>query len=462
MTSPIFDMLRQELGLSHLNTDRVNLTDGKPVYASPFRSGEAAAAILALQGLMLDVLRAQKGLASQTIRVDYRAAAASTHAVAFQRQNGHNWSYNDPDYPTTDFYRTADDRWIFLHGGYPRLRDGILNVLDVPNNRQRIAQAVLGWQSNQLENVLTGAGLCGVIARTYAEWLRHPQGRAVGREPLIRLVRLAGSEPVSRQWGLRQVLHPVRVLDFTHVIAGPTCTRGLAQMGADVLHVSSPERPRILPFDVDTNHGKRNTYLDLTRSEDRLKASRLIGETDVFVQSYRPGALGRYGLSANEMVRLNPRLIMVNMNCYGHTGPWCNNPGFEQLAQSTTGMAWKQGEGQRPELGPTYPNDYLTGYLATLGILMALEHQGREGGAWQVDVSLCKTATWLQTFSDVPSWQQAVPSSGKWLSECMVKETGPFGELEYFNTALHLDKTPLHFMSHAMPLGAHPPCWRPY
>lgn len=61
-------------------------------------------------------------------------------------------------------------------------------------------------------------------------------------------------------------------------------------MGAEVLHISSPSRPRILPFDVDTNHGKRNAYLDLTTAEDRRTAAQLIRTGDVFVQSYRLGA----------------------------------------------------------------------------------------------------------------------------------------------------------------------------
>ncbi|MBM7354583.1 CoA transferase [Lelliottia amnigena] len=210
--------------------------------------------------------------------------------MAFQRQNGHNWQYNDPDYPTTDFYRTGDDRFIFLHGGYPKLRDGILDILNVPNNRKRIAGAVAGWNAEYLEATLADAGLCAAIARTHDEWLTHPQGRAVSREPLITLTRLSDSGPRPRQYGRERILQSLRVLDFTHVIAGPTTTRGLAQMGAEVLHISSPSRPRILPFDVDTNHGKRNAYLDLTTAEDHRTAAQLIRTGDVFVQSYRLGA----------------------------------------------------------------------------------------------------------------------------------------------------------------------------
>jgi len=457
--SALFENLCSELALSAFSAEKVILTGADPIYPMPFRIGEAAAAVLALQGVMLNALRVQQGMPQQHITVDCRSAAASTCAVAFQRQNGHNWQYNDPDYPTTDFYLTGDNRWIFLHGGYPKLRDAILNILDVPNNRTRIAQAVAGWNADYLESTLADAGLCGAVARTSEEWLAHPQGRAVNKEPLIRLTKVSNSAPRARHYGFNQTLQSLRVLDFTHVIAGPTATRELALMGADVLHISSPNRPRILPFDVDTNHGKRNAYLDLSVSADRQTAARLVRDGDVFVQSYRPEALSRYGLSISEMVSLNPHLIAVNLNCYGHTGPWKTRPGFEQLAQTCTGMAMAQGENQKPQLGPTYPNDYLTGDLATLGVLMALERQAREGGAWQVDVSLCRTATWLQQQGQVTGWQKAEGPGEEWIVGCVATEHGPFGELQYFNTALLLDKTPLRFTTPAMPLGAHLPVW---
>lgn len=384
---PVFNKLRQELGLAHFATNKVTLSSCGPIYPTPFAIGDAAASILALQGIMLDVLRGTQ----QDIHVDVRCAAASTHAVTFQQQNGYNWQYNDPDYPTTDFYLTQDNRWIFLHGGYPRLRDGILDILDVPNNRARVAQAVAKWEAEALEETIARAGL--------------------------------------------------------------------AQMGADVLHISSPYRPRILPFDVDTNHGKRNAYLELSSADGARRAAQLVREGDVFVQSYRPGALARYGLSNEEMAHNNPHIITVNLNCYGHRGPWKDRPGFEQLAQTITGMAVTQGEAGQPQLGPTYPNDYLSGYLATLGVLMALERQRHEGGAWQVDVSLCRTATWLQELGSLAEWRHVPPPDAQAIAGGMAVEQGPFGELRYFNSALSLAHTPMRFSLPAMPLGAHEAAW---
>ncbi|MBM7354582.1 CoA transferase [Lelliottia amnigena] len=117
------------------------------------------------------------------------------------------------------------------------------------------------------------------------------------------------------------------------------------------------------------------------------------------------------------MVQLNPHLVAVNLNCYGHGGPWKIRSGFEQLAQTVSGMAIAQRENGIPQLGPTYPNDYLTGYLATLGVLMALEIQGREGGAWQVDVhcaeppSGCYSRGACTTGGPPNRWMTRLPSA---------------------------------------------------
>jgi len=159
------------------------------------------------------------------------------------------------------------------------------------------------------------------------------------------------------------------------------------------------------------------------------------------------------------MVQLNPHLVAVNLNCYGHGGPWKIRSGFEQLAQTVSGMAIAQRENGIPQLGPTYPNDYLTGYLTTLGVLMALEIQGREGGAWQVDVSLCRTAIWVLQQGSLNHCRTTEPMDEAFAIRCIATETEPFREMQYFNTALELERTPLRFTSPVLPLGLRIPVW---
>lgn len=183
---------------------------------------------------------------------------------------------------------------------------------------------------------------------------------------------------------------------------------------------------------MDTNHGKRNAYLDLSVSEDRQTAARLVRDGDVFVQSYRPGALARYGPSVPEMVHLNPHLIAINLNCYGHSGPWQNRPGFEQLpfplhrdGDGAGGRAETAAGADIPERLP----ERIFSHPECAGCAGAT---GAGGGAWQVDVSLCRTATWLQQQGMVDGWQNATGPEDEWVQCCMATENGPFGELTYF------------------------------
>jgi crotonobetainyl-CoA:carnitine CoA-transferase CaiB-like acyl-CoA transferase len=92
-------------------------------------------------------------------------------------------------------------------------------------------------------------------------------------------------------------LSGIRVLDLTRVLAGPTCGRTLAEHGADVLRIGSPELPSVPGFVLDTSHGKLSAYLDLERRDDLERLRTLVGEADVFAQGYRSGSLDRRGLS---------------------------------------------------------------------------------------------------------------------------------------------------------------------
>ena len=116
-------------------------------------------------------------------------------------------------------------------------------------------------------------------------------------------------------------------------------------------------------------------------SEDAARLRTLASRADVVVQSYRPGSLERRGFGAEDLARLRPGVVVVSVSCYGHVGPWRDRPGWEQLAQSATGLARDQGTPDAPRLIPAAACDYTTGGLAALGALAALWRRGREGRA---------------------------------------------------------------------------------
>jgi crotonobetainyl-CoA:carnitine CoA-transferase CaiB-like acyl-CoA transferase len=184
----------------------------------------------------------------------------------------------------------------------------------------------------------------------------------------------------------------VRVLDLTRVLAGPTCARTLAEHGADVLHVRSPALPSIEPFVVDTNVGKRSCHLDLDDPED-APVARAGARRRRLRQGYRPGALARRGCSPTELAALRPGIIVAALSCYGHDGPWSERPGWEQLAQTVSGMAHEHGA-TPPAVIPAAITDYTTGYWRARGAVRpGPTRRGR--GSWLVQVSLTRTAMWL-------------------------------------------------------------------
>ena len=375
------------------NQHELQIVGHDPVIATRFRAGEAAAAVLAANATAAADLWCARGGRPQRIEVDVRAAAASLVSFLYQRCQGA--SFDRSPQPTTALYRARDGRWVHLHGGFSS-REGTLALLKCDDEAGAIANAVASWDAQALEDALADRGVCGAKLRSADEWRAHPQGVALAQVPVVEILRLddAPPEPIPGPRADEQGARPlsgVRVLDLTRVLAGPTCARTLAEHGAEVLHVRSPKLPSIEPFVIDTNPGKRSCFLDLDRREDVEQLRALVREAHVFSQGYRPGALARRGFSPEELAQMRPGIIAVSIDCYGHEGPFAGRPGWEQLAQTVTGMAHEHAGDEHPALVPAAINDYTTGYLGALGVMCALARRTTEGGSWHVRVSLART-----------------------------------------------------------------------
>jgi crotonobetainyl-CoA:carnitine CoA-transferase CaiB-like acyl-CoA transferase len=249
----------------------------------------------------------------------------------------------------------------------------------------------------------------------------------------------------------------VRALDLTRVLAGPTCGRTLAAHGAEVLRIGSPTLPSVPPFVMDTSHGKRSAFVDLKQPEgvDRLRA--LVRGADVFAQGYRSGALARLGFGSDELFRLRPGLVCTAINCYGHEGPWVERPGWEQLAQTVTGIALEQGGDSGPRLLPAAATDYNTGYLAALGTMVALTRRAREGGSYLVRASLSQTGMWLERMTRAESPGPGL--SAEQVRPFLTNSDTPFGKLSHLGPIVELSETPARWVLPTVPLGTHPPAW---
>jgi crotonobetainyl-CoA:carnitine CoA-transferase CaiB-like acyl-CoA transferase len=347
------------------------------------------------------------------------------------RPNG--WVIPNAWDPIAGDYRTRDG-WIRLHTNAPRHRAVALHVLEVPENKEAVAAAVLGWKADDLEAAVVEAGGCAAAMRSLEEWVDHPQGRAIAAEPLIQWSER--SIPRPRLTGYRAVrpLDGVRVLDLTRVLAGPVATRFLAALGADVLRVDPPvwDEPGVIP---EVTIGKRCAGLDLKNSNDRTRFVELLRAADILVHGYRPGALEKLGFGKDERQKLNPALIDICLSAYGWTGPWAGRRGFDSLVQMSAGIAdaGMRREGvERPFPLPVQALDQATGYLMAAAATRALLVRMTTGVALSARLSLARTALLLtRTLLAAKPPSQAAETIDDLAPETELTDWGPARRIKF-------------------------------
>lgn len=207
-------------------------------------------------------------------------------------------------------------------------------------------------------------------------------------------------------------LEGVRVLDLCIVLAGPTCGRTLGEFGADVIKIDDPSRPYDYAGNLDVNRGKRSIQIDLKKEEGRQVFWKLLETADVVVENIRKGSLARLGLGYEEVRKRRPDIVYASLNAFGYEGPWAGRPGWEQLAQATTGIQVRRGgRDAAPQLLPYPMNDYATGLLGAYSVALALHERQRTGRGQSVDGGLALTACLLQSpyFLDYEGYQRSEP-----------------------------------------------------
>ena len=211
-----------------------------------------------------------------------------------------------------------------MHPGFETHISRWLALLQCPDDRDAVAENHPPTMiAAELER---GCGWRGGFLVVSLE--RQRSGIKVSKDALWAFVQSSRSLKLVN---LNRCLYPrvgetplagIRVLDLTRVLAGPTCGRTLAQHGADVLKIGSRRLPDVPVFEIETGHGKRWASLDLKTTMGKFHLRRLVEQTDIFVQSYRSGALARLGFGPVSLAATKPGIIYTSINCYGHEGPW--------------------------------------------------------------------------------------------------------------------------------------------
>ena len=216
----------------------------------------------------------------------------------------------------------------------------------------------------------------------------------------------------------RGALTGLRVVDLSRVLAGPLCTQMLADHGADVVKLEPPagDETRQLgpPFDDEgqaayfgaVNRGKRSMALDLSREQGRAVLEALLKDADVLVENFLPGTMERWGLGYEEVLSQRyPRLIYCGISGFGADGPLGGLPGYDAVLQAMCGLMSINGTQESGAVRIGVPIvDYVTGYNALVGILLALTARERTGTGQRVEVALFDTALSL-----------LVPHAANWL-----------------------------------------------
>lgn len=301
-----------------------------------------------------------------------------------------------------------------------------------------IERAVKKFTVSELEELNNRHRQAGIEALKWEQFRRTSHGQAICSMPPFTVTPLEHTTlpaPFSRQEHHPgtdpQVLHGIKVLELCRVIAGPTIGRSLAAHGAQVLKVTSARLPDVPFFQLDVNTGKHTTSLDLKLPRDRAAFDALLSEADVLIDGYRPGALERLGYGPHHLSTLARRrgkgFVYVAEDCFGGpqhkptpkghpgTGPaanghhytrppptplpdWSTRPGWQQIADCATGVAWTQGAfmGLSEPVVPPFPmSDYGTGALGAAAALSALYNRARHGGSWACRTSLCQYNVFL-------------------------------------------------------------------
>ena len=206
-------------------------------------------------------------------------------------------------------------------------------------------------------------------------------------------------------------LKGLRVLDLTRVLAGPTCTQMLGDLGAEIIKIEKPGTgddtrgfaPPFWPgteesaYFLGTNRNKQSVTVDIAKPEGQAIIHRLLEHCDILAENFKVGALAKYGLGYAQLCEKHPRLIYCSITGFGQTGPYAPRPGYDALIQAMGGIMSLTGEPDgSPQKAGVPVADLFAGLYGCIGILAAVNHRHGTGEGQQIDIGMLDThVAWL-------------------------------------------------------------------
>ncbi|KAG6354480.1 hypothetical protein INS49_004497 [Diaporthe citri] len=364
--------------------------NNKPTLPSSYKIGVLAQSAISLTALAAARIHALRNGTPSVPKVDVPLEHATVEFKSERLYVLDGKPTPSPWGPIGGLHETSDG-YIRVHDSFPNHANGILELAGLPigSTRQQLSKKLINWLAVDLENAATSKAISNFPIDVNQISSAGPKGLPT---------RLAG--------GNSKPLQGLRVVEMSRVIAAPLCGKTLAAYGADVIWVTSPNLPDLPTMDRDFGRGKRTVQLDIHNSSDKARLIELIRTADVFIQGFRPGSLAAHGLGAEDLLKLNPSLVVANMSAFGPRGPWSARRGYDSLVQTCSGMnvsgAEYAGKGEAARRTPCQALDHAGGYWLATGVLAALYKRATLGGAWMVDVSLAGAMKYLRSLGQYP------------------------------------------------------------
>ena len=449
---------------------RLSFYGQDPIVPSVVRFGAMSAVTLAAKALQIaSIWRLRTGRA-QDIHVDVRKALRRFSCFIDRRWetvNGYDGGMNsDPQNPFfQNMYETKDGMWVFPTNPYPQIHLATAALLNVPSTQEAVTRAIKGWNGTDLEHAGAEAGVVMPLARPLRQILEMDVFRSGLRDrPLICVEKIAESDPKPFAPDGRDPLSGIRALGLAHVIAGASIGRALALHGADALNVWAPEDWEHNVFLYTSHVGTRSTMLRIKDAQARTKFMELMNSADVFYSNRRGGYLERHALDAAELCKKFPGLIHASVVYANDKGPWSNRVGFDVSTGLAMGLDCLEGTDEKAEHPPIkVVNDYVAGWLATIGVLQALKRRAVEGGSYRVVVSLCRVTLWLMSMGIFDkAYAQATAGSKDehlYVAPDQFSAVTPLGFYTGVTEQVVMSETPGQYRFVLEPRGAAQPKW---
>ncbi len=427
-----------------IDPTKITVEPGPSYCISQIKAHDCAAGVMAAFGSVVEHIGTVRGLPSQTMKLNRRRCGFLLNGIQLHFLNGYctimdTW----PVSADNGTYRAKDGRYISMIGMHPHLRDGLLNYFQAANTPQAIQAAVEKKTAQQIEDEVAVLNLPLGMVRSSEEWLSHPQGKATAKRSIIDVEQKGNARKRRLGKALYRPLEGARVVELSHLVAGPTMGRLLAEQGAEVIRIQSPMGDWQTPLWLESSWGKKDITLDIKSHSGKKRLIELLAGADVLASSQRADVFARLGLDDEALREINPNLVFAGITYCAVGTPWEGRRGLEQIAQAVSGLVHTHSEGEsEPNNISVLINDYLTGYMGAIGAVAALAEREEKGGFWRVGASLTQCATLATSLVEPRDAEKYAPVTIQDLIEHAIDQVTPWGTFTRIAPAVEFSHVP--------------------